>query len=120
MASGSGAHGAAITVARWALASPFVVLGGWRIWGALNGAPLSNVALLISVCELLLGVLILAGWQLRWTALAAVALLVVDAVLSHPFWAVRAGARDVQLLHFMKNIAIAGGFLLLSAIAPRR
>ena len=57
---------------------------------------------------------------LRWTALAAVALLVIDAVLSHPFWAMRAGARDVQLLHFMKNIAIAGGFLLLSAIAPRR
>ena len=46
--------------------------------------------------------------------------LVIDTVLSHPFWAVRAGARDVQLLHFMKNIAIAGGFLLLSAIAPRR
>ena len=109
MASGSGAHGAALTVARWALASLFVVLGGWRIWGALNGASLSNVALLLSVCELLLGVLILAGWRLRWTALAAVALLVIDAVLSHPFWAMRAGARDVQLLHFMKNIGLVGG-----------
>lgn len=120
MASGSGVQGAAITAARWALASLFVVHGGLRVWGALNGATLSNLALLTAVCQLVLGVLIVAGWRLQWTALAAMVLVLVDAVMSHPFWAVRAGARDTQLLLFVKDIAVAGGFMLLSAIAPRK
>ena len=50
----------------------------------------------------------------------AAALLVADALLSHPFWSARATAFDGQLLHFMKNIALAGGFLLLAATAPRK
>jgi len=120
MAAGSGAHGAALTAGRWALASLFVVLGGWRVWGAINGVALSNTALLLSLGELVLGVLLLAGWRVRWVALVAAALLIADAVLSHPFWAVRAGLRDTQLLHFMKNVAIAGGFLLLSATGSRK
>ena len=76
MAAGSGAQGAALTAGRWALASLFVVLGGWRVWGAINGAPLSNTALLLSLGELVLGVLLVAGWRVRWVALVSAALLV--------------------------------------------
>jgi len=120
MAAGSGAHGAALTAGRWALASLFVVLGGWRVWGAINGVALSNTALLLSLGELVLGVLLLAGWRVRWVALVAAALLIADAVLSHPFWAVRAAARTGQMLQFLQQLGLAGGFLLLSAMAPRR
>jgi hypothetical protein len=42
-------------LARVLMASLFVVLGGWRVWGALNGMALSNAALVLSVGELLLG-----------------------------------------------------------------
>ena len=70
--------------------------------------------------KLVLGVLVAAGWKLRWTALLSAALLVADAVLSHPFWTLAEPARSAQLLHFMKNVAIVGGFLLLSLGAPAR
>lgn len=120
MAFRSSAPSAPMQLARVLMASLFIVLGGWRVWGALNGLPLSNAALVFSVVELVLGLLLLVGWRLRWVALLAAALLVADALLSHPFWSVPAAASDGQLLHFMKNIALAGGFLLLSATASRK
>ena len=120
MAFRSSAPSAPMLLARVMMASLFIVLGGWRVWGALDGLVLSNAALVLSVGELLLGLLLLGGWRLRWVALGAAALLVADALLSHPFWSARASALDGQLLHFMKNIALAGGFLLLAATAPRK
>jgi len=51
-------------------------------------------------------------------ALAAAALMVVDAVLSHPFWSLAEPDRSAQLLHFMKNACMVGGLLLLSLVAP--
>ncbi|MDR7193863.1 hypothetical protein [Luteimonas terrae] len=120
MAFRSTAPSAPMLLARVMMASMFIVLGGWRVWGALNGMTLSNAALVLSVGELLLGLLLLTGWRVGWVALAAAALLVADAALSHPFWMARAGAHDGQLLHFMKNIALAGGFLLLSTTPSRK
>ncbi|UNK43487.1 hypothetical protein MNO14_05245 [Luteimonas sp. S4-F44] len=120
MASGSGAHGGAITLGRWLLAAALVVAGAQRLWAALRGVPTSDTTLAFSLAQLLVGVLIVAGWQLRWTALAAMALVLIDAVLSHPFWAVRASARTGQILQFLQQLGLAGGFLLLSAMAPRR
>jgi putative oxidoreductase len=120
MASGSGAQGGAVTLGRWLLAAVFVVAGALRLWAALRGVPTSDTTLAFSLAQLLVGVLIVAGWQLRWTALAAVALVLIDAVLSHPFWAVRASARTGQMLQFLQQLGLAGGFLLLSAMAPRR
>ncbi len=107
-------------LARWMMASVFIVLGGWRLWGVVQGVPTPNAALVISAGELALGVVIATGWRLRWTALAAGALLCVDALVSHPFWTLAGNARDGQLLHFMKNLGLVGGFLLLSLSANRR
>lgn len=107
-----------IVLARLLLASVFLVMGGWRLWGAYQGVPTTGATLSFSVAELILGVLVAAAWRLRAMALLAAALLVVDAVLSHPFWALGGAARTAQLLHFMKNVGLAGGFLLLSSLAP--
>lgn len=108
------------TLARLLLASVFIVMGAWRLWNAYQGVPTSGATLSFSAAELVLGLLMAAGWKLRWTALLAALLMVVDAVLSHAFWSLAEPARSAQLLHFMKNIAIVGGFLLLSAAAPAR
>ncbi|MEZ0472119.1 hypothetical protein [Luteimonas salinilitoris] len=107
----------AIVLPRLLLAGVFVVMGGWRLWGAWQGASTSGATLTFSTAELLLGLLIAFGWKLRWTALAAALLMAVDAVLAHPFWSVSGVDRDAQLLHFMKNVGIVGGFLLLSLTA---
>ena len=51
-------------------------------------------------------------------ALAAAALMLVDALLSHPFWSLAEPGRSAQLLHFRKNACMVGGLLLLSLVAP--
>jgi len=106
--------------ARLSMASVFVVMGAYRVFGAYQGVPTTGATLVFSSLALALGLLIAAGWKLRWTALAATALMLVDALMSHPFWSVAGADRGVQLLHFMKNISIAGGLLLLSLMSLSR
>ena len=107
-----------VRLAQWLLAAVFLVAGGFRLWQALRGVPIGNDTLLLSTAEVLLGVLLAAGWQLRAVALLAAALLLADAALSHPFWSLAEPARGAQLLHFMKNACMVGGLLLLSLVAP--
>ncbi len=107
-------------LARLLLASVFIVMGAWRLWAAYQGASASGATLTFSAAELVLGVLVAAGWRVRGLALACAALLVADAVLNHPFWGLAEPARSAQLLHFMKNAGLVGGFLLLSLTAPAR
>lgn len=105
-----------VRLAQWLLASVFLVMGGYRLWLALHGVATSNNMLLLSAGEVLLGILIAAGWQLRALTLLAAALLIADAVLSHPFWRYSGGqVLATQLLQFMKNMGLVGGLILLSA-----
>ena len=60
--------------------------------------------------ELVCGLLILLGYQTRFASLMLAGFCVTTAVLFHT----RFGDRN-QLLHFEKDFAIAGGFLLLFA-----
>ena len=103
-----------VRLAQWLLAAVFLVAGGFRLWQALRGVPIGNDTLLLSTAEVLLGVLLAAGWQLRAVALFAAALLVAEAALSHPFWRLSGGAPVAQLLQFMKNMGLVGGLVLLS------
>jgi len=50
---------------------------------------------------------------------AAAAFLVVDAFFAHGFWAATPQESRNQVLHFFKNLALAGGFVLLAAAADR-
>jgi putative oxidoreductase len=55
------------------------------------------------------GLAIIAGWKTRWTAIALAAFSVVSAAIFHNNF-----GDQTQMIMFMKNIAIAGGFLLLA------
>ena len=103
-----------VRLAQWLLAAVFLVAGGFRLWQALRGVPIGNDTLLLSTAEMLLGVLLAAGWQLRAVALLAAALLLADAALSHPFWKFSGGTQMTQLLQFMKNMGLVGGLVLLA------
>ncbi|GEM_PF-3323411 len=109
-----------ITVGRILIASIFVVIGGERLligFGLLESASsFSTGVLVISGLEVLAGILIAAGWQLRWLASIMALLMLVDAIGSHPFWAVEPEQVHGQLLHFAKNMAIVGAFLLLAGM----
>ncbi len=62
------------------------------------------------IFEIAVGVLLIAGWQVRIVGLVAAAFCVVTAALFHNNF-----ADQMQMVNFLKNLAIAGGFLLLTA-----
>lgn len=101
-------------LARALLASVFVVMGGYRLWQAYQGVHIANGTLLFSAAELALGLAIASGWRVRAMALLAALLMLVDAAMSHRFWLLRGTEQGAQLLHFMKNMGLVGGLLLLA------
>ncbi len=84
---------------------------------ASKGVPLPTVAAwLTPIVETGFAILIAVGYRVRLSALALVLFTIAATVLFHNFWAFAdAGARNMQQLQFMKNLAIVGGLLLLVA-----
>ncbi len=76
------------------------------------GVPGSLLPVVIAV-ELLGGLLIVIGWQTRLVAIGLAIFTLLAAYLFH----MNFGDRN-QTIHFMKNVAIAGGFLALAAGGP--
>jgi putative oxidoreductase len=78
------------------------------------GLPFPEVLLVASgVVETLAAAAIIAGWQTRWAAAALFLWMIpVTWIFHNP-----SGGQD-QMIHFMKNVAISGGFLLLWAFGP--
>ena len=68
----------------------------------------SVVAPLVAAFELLVGLLLIAGFKTRFAALAVVIFVVIAALVGHTNF-----ADQNQINHFLKNIAIAGGCLAL-------
>ncbi len=56
------------------------------------------------------GLAIIAGWQTRWTSIALAIFSLLAAAIFHNNF-----ADQTQMIMFMKNVAISGGFLLLVA-----
>jgi putative oxidoreductase len=110
-------------VARILVPSVFVGLGAERLLmfaGVLSGGPVSVGSAAFSLFELVIGLLIMAGYKVRWLAALMAAFIFADAVLSHPFWIYSGDERHAQFLHFMKNLSTLGGLLLLVAVSPSR
>lgn len=74
-----------------------VGLPGFLVWPAI-------------VFEIGLGVLMIVGYQTRYAALAGAAFCVVTALLFHNNF-----ADQTQMVMFLKNFSIAGGFLMFFA-----
>lgn len=57
--------------------------------------------------EIALGLAMIAGFKVRWAALAGAAFCVFTAVMFHNNL-----ADQIQMIMFLKNLSIAGGFLM--------
>jgi putative oxidoreductase len=68
---------------------------------------------LVIAAEILGAAAVIVGWQARLAALALAEFCILTTVLFHADF-----ADFNQKIHFMKNIAIAGGFLFLVAKGP--
>lgn len=86
---------------------------------ASKGLPLPEVGAAIAIAvEVLGGLALILGFGTRWAALILAAFTVVAGVFFHNFWALPADQQMVQQIMFMKNIAVAGGLLVLAGFGP--
>lgn len=113
-------HALVSLIGRVLLSAIFIVAGAQKIFGyegtlgymQANGVPGVLLPLVI-FAELAGGLAILFGVLSRWAALALAIFCVIAAALFHSNL-----ADPIQVALFMKNVAIAGGLLLLYANGP--
>lgn len=80
------------------------------------GLPLPAVAAaLAAAVEILGGIALVLGYRTRIAAVALAVFTVAASVFFHAYWAAPADQAMVQSLLFFKNIAIAGGLLVLAS-----
>lgn len=90
-------------------ASKFGDLAGTGAYMQSAGVP-AALAIPAAAFELLAGLAILAGWQTRIVAPLLAGFCVLTGLLFHKNF-----GDQVQMVMFMKNLAMAGGFLILYA-----
>lgn len=82
---------------------------GTQAWMEAMGVPGALLPLVIAL-EIGGALAIILGWKTRWAAVALAGFSVIAAALFHADF-----ADQMQMIMFMKNLAIAGGLLLLAA-----
>jgi len=86
---------------------------------AAKGIPLPEVLLVVTIVLVVGGgLMILTGWYVRWAAAALFTWMIPVTLLYHDFWAAEPVQVFNQTTHFMKNIAIMGGLLILATFGP--
>ena len=107
-------------IGRLLIAVIFVLSGFNKISGfegtvgyiASKGLPLPQLgAILAILVELGGGILLIVGWKTRWAAAVMMLFTVVAAVIFHNYWAAPPEMAQNQMIHFLKNISMAGGLL---------
>ncbi len=116
-------HASLQALGRVLLALLFVVSGvqkvlgfdGVAAWMGSLGLPYASTALGLTIALEVVGGLALAlGFRARLLAWALVAFVVVASVVFHAFWSAPAEQFSDQLTHFLKNLAIVGGLILIA------
>lgn len=98
-------------LAGWSKVTGYAGTQGYMASAGVPGALLPVVILV----ELGCGLLVLVGYQTRLAALALAGFTLAATVLFHMNW-----AQPMQQLIFMKNLSVAGGFLVLFAAGAGR
>lgn len=75
-------------------------------------------AVLAGLVEFFGSALVLLGFKTRYAALLMALFTLCAAFIGHPFWSVAPADYTNQLNHFLKDITIIGGFLVLFVAGP--
>jgi putative oxidoreductase len=112
-----------ILIARVALSVLFLWSGVMKLLGygafvaylQAKGVPFVQIAAPIATAiEVLGGIMLIVGLLIRPLGLVMAVYTVATAVLGHDFWNVAdAALQHDMVIHFWKNVGLAGGFLLL-------
>jgi putative oxidoreductase len=118
-------HDLTSLVARLLISPIFILAGIEKITGYAGSAGymeaygLPSILLPAAIAvELGGGLAVLLGIFSRWAALALAGFCIVSAAIFHTAWSGDGG--QMQQIMFMKNLAMAGGLLLLFANGPGR
>lgn len=88
---------------------------------AAKGLPLPSLLLAVATfVELAGGIGMLLGIFSRVSALALFVYLIPVTLIMHNFWSVSATQMNMQLVNFLKNLAIMGGLSMLAGYGPGR
>ncbi|MEF9996737.1 MAG: DoxX family protein [Burkholderiaceae bacterium] len=83
---------------------------------ATQGLPLASaLAAAAIVLEIGAGLALIVGFKTRAAALALAIFTLVASFIFHNFWVLPADSQTLQMLMFMKNIAVTGGLLMVVA-----
>ena len=84
-----------------------------------KGLPMPEVLAALTVAlELGGGILLILGYQTRWVALAFFLWLIPTTFIFHKFWGIDPKTAQQMQIHFLKNVSIMGGMLMLVAFGP--
>ncbi len=90
-------------------------------WMSSSGLPAAGVLLTLTILlEVGAGLALITGFQARFAAAALALFLVPVTLVFHGFWHADAAEVQNQLNHFMKNVAILGGMLVVFGIEQQR
>src|SRR5262249_30675397 len=83
------------------------------------GVPAPHVLLAGALAFLLVGSLsVIVGYKARIGAVLLAVFLVLASYYFHPFWKFEGEAKDMQMIHFMKNLSMFGAMLFIIANGP--
>ena len=112
---------------RLLIAALFIPAGIAKIGGfagtagyiASKGLPMPELGAVIAILvEVGVAAALLIGFKARWAALVLALFTLAAATLFHNYWALPADQQMMQQLLFNKNLAVAGGLLVLTAFGP--
>jgi putative oxidoreductase len=116
-------------IGRILLAAIFVWSGFGKIGGfeglagqiASKGFPAAQAFAAVTIAiEMGAGLMLVAGWKARWAALLLAVFTVIVTIFYHNYWAVPEAQKMMQQIQFMKNLALIGGLLMVTAFGPGR
>ncbi|HEU5176769.1 MAG TPA: DoxX family protein [Burkholderiales bacterium] len=114
-------------VGRILLALLFLIAGSRKLMApaasagyfAKLGFPMTDVLVWVVIAvEIGAAILLIVGWKTRWAALALALFTLIATFAAHRFWEFDAAQYANQMNHFLKNLAIVGGMLILAATGP--
>ena len=118
-----------VFVARVLLAALFLISGTRKLLAfgivsgmmAKKGFPAPDIFLVLTIIlELAGGIMLIANWNARYAAWALAAFTLVAGSIFHGFWNVWGAPPpefNNEFNHFLKNVAIIGGLLLVAAMS---
>jgi putative oxidoreductase len=96
------------------IANPAVV----KVAGMTGVLSPTVIAYLVMAINLVGGILILVGYQTRWTSIVLIVFVVFTLIFVHNFWTMEGPARIGNQVNFYKNLVIIGALLLLIIHGP--